>query len=387
MSSNHATLAPSSAPQWGNCSGSLRAQILAPKREEPEASRTGTAAHWVWAEVLNGNAYSCYDLIGSTAPNGVIIDESMAEGADIMCQDVNECGTRLNSLDALLVEHRVNMPQIHPENWGTLDAALYVPDRRVLFIWDYKHGHRQVKAKDNLQLINYAAGVVNKYQINGAQDQNITVVFKIVQPYCYHKEGPVEEWRITLSDLRGAWNQLREKAYEALSENPKLSTGPWCRDCKAVGICPAVRQRCYNFIDLVNEPYALDDMQGLDLATEYQLLNDGLPVIKARIDAIDDSLKHLIQSGDKSTGLGLENTKGRLSWTIPNDQVRALGVQFGIDVNKDEVLTPTQAKNKTPKEMRPFLEAVLKEVTHRPPGKSKLVNADDSLGARAFKRK
>ena len=385
----HAPLAPSSAPQWGRCSGSMLAQADIPN-PDTEQTREGTAAHWVMAEVLEaakrGEDTHAAAFIGKTAPNGVIIDDKMAEGAQVMCDDVLSVCERLNCLDRLLIEYRVSMQRIHPQNWGTLDAAVYLPERRTLFIWDYKHGHRDCQPKDNLQLVDYMAGLVEKYEIDGATDQITTFVARIVQPFCYYADGPVKEWSAKLSDLRAHWNILADKAAEAFS-NPKLTTGSHCRDCRAVGKCAATRKARYNFIELVNEPYEMDAMSGPDLRIERQILQDGVAVAKARLEAIEDELQHRVTQGDTTTGLTVQSKPGRLEWSCEPAKARALCAQFGVDISKDVVLTPTQSKSAAPKEVRPLLEQVMADYTRRPAGSLKLVEAENSIGARAFKRK
>lgn len=369
---------------------------------EDAQTREGTAAHWVMAEMLNAlkNPYAgqneplcCASFIGEQAPNGVLIDGKMAEGAQVIVDDIVETVLALSKKTHrdlwpdLLVEHRVNMPRIHEANWGTLDVALYVPDIRYLFIWDYKHGHRECRAGGNWQLTDYIAGLVEKYQISGQLDIHTTVVAKIVQPFCYQARSDVNTWTVNLSHLRGAFNILQAKAAEALSPEPTLSTGKHCRDCKAVGKCAAARRMGYNYIDMVGEPYAMDRMDGADLTAERLILQEGLTVAKARLEAIEDELQHRIGQGDTSSGLSLETSAGRLKWTVPVAQAVALAQQFGVDASSPGVLTPTQTKAKAPKEIRPYLEQVMSGVTERPAGALKLIDAADSMGARAFKRK
>lgn len=390
MSDNeHAPLAPSASPQWGHCSGSVLAQANLPN-PETEQTREGTAAHWVMAEVLEaakaGRHVTCASFIGQKAPNGVMIDDKMAEGAEVMVEDVLAVCERFGALGELMVERRVHMPQIHPQNWGTLDAGLYLRGRRVIFLWDYKHGHRECSPVDNFQLIDYLGGLVNEFGLNGIDDQQTMVVARIVQPFCYSAPGPVREWTCTLSDLRGAWNVLAAKAHEAFTD-PKLTTGPHCRDCRAVGKCAATRRARYNFIELVNEPYEMDQMNGADLATERGILKDGIAVAKARLEAIEDELHHRITGGQTDSGLTVESKPGRLEWTAPPAVARALCGQFGVDISKDAVLTPTQAKAAAPKEVRPLLEQVIANYTRRPAGSLQLVKADESRTARAFKKR
>ena len=386
---SHALLSPSSAPIWGHCSGSVMAQMGIPSPDTAQ-TREGTAAHWVMAEVLfayrGGVSLSADDFIGRVAPNGVVIDETMAEGAQVMIDDVVAMCDRHNCAADLLVEQRVDMPQIHPtHNWGTLDAAVYLKPLRTIVIWDYKHGHRDCDPKENLQLIDYIAGLVTRFNIDGYESQFITVSLRIVQPFCYYVRGPVREWVVKLADLRAYWNVLQMQAHEAFTD-PKLTTGVWCRDCRALGKCPATRKARYNFIELANQPYEMDDMTSHDLAVERLILKDGLAVTKARLEAIEDELRHRITAGDTGSGYTVEAVPGREHWAVPPNQVKAVFGQFEVDVTKDDILTPTQALKKTPKDKRPLIETFIKQFTKRESALT-LVPVEESRNARAFKPK
>lgn len=388
--SDHAYLAPSAAPQWAHCSGSVLAQADIPSPDTQD-TRAGTAAHWAMAEVLENHKtpgrgpLTCDSYVGETAPNGVVVDEAIAEGAQVMVDDVLAVCNCLNCLDDLLIEHRVHMPRIHPDNWGTLDAGVFIPERNALFIWDYKHGHRDCQAYENDQLIDYLQGLVEYYQIDGAADQMITVTARIVQPFCYYARGPIKEWIVRLSDLRPYWNRLESQAREAMT-SPTCTTGLWCRDCRAVGKCTATRKARYNFIELVRQPYDMDNMRGADLAVERGILEDGIAVAKARLEAVKDELRHRVQNGDISSGFTLETVPGRVTWAIPPAQARALFDQFGVDISKADVLTPNQSLKKTPADRRPLAASILSRFTTKNSALN-LVPVDESRVARAFKPK
>lgn len=397
MSSQHAPLPPSSAEQWGHCAGSFLAQQNLPDLER-ERTRLGNATHWVIEQVQlaykTGTHILCDVFEGRQAPNGVIIDGEIVEGAQIYIDSVVEQVETLSARlghdirDRLLVEHRVHAPQIHPtDNWGTLDTGLYVPELGTLLIWDYKHGNRECSVEDNLQIANYLAGIASAFRVDALLESQITVVARIVQPFCYHARGPVREWTFTLSDLRGHWNTLHRQAHEALGPNPTLTSGPWCRDCKAVGKCAVTRKARYNFIELANAAYEMDGMCGADLATEYRILGDGLEVAKARFKAIEDELVHRVQRGETDSGLALGTSSGREKWQIPHKQVVALCGQLGVDATKDGVKTPKQTRDSAPKEVRPMLQQIMAPVVRRSPGKLKLVPADKTKVARAFQPK
>ena len=389
----HALLAPSSAPQWGNCSGSLRAQADRPSHDSQE-TREGTAAHWVGSEVLlnrqsaargmpGRGPLECAEFLGKTAPNGVVIDAKMVEGPEIYVADVSAVCERFGVWHLLRVEKRVYMPRIHPENHGTPDAWVLLPDGSVLFLWDYKHGHRQNPAEGHLQLVNYAEGVCQETGIDGMADQRIRLVVRIVQPFCYSAGGAIDEWSVPLSDLRPYWNRLAAKAWEALNR-PTLTSGPWCRDCRAVGDCVAAKQTGYNLITVIDVPYAMDKMDLPALAVEREQLETALTVAKARFEAIEDELQHRIAAGEVGSGLAIEVGYGRLGWTVPPAQAVAVAAQFGVDASTPGVITPTETIKAAPVEVREMLRQTLKNFTRRPPGKAKLVPLEGTRSARAF---
>jgi len=385
--SEHAILPPSSADQWGNCSGWVRA-VAGVANPDTEKTIFGTASHWVFSESFE-RSIPCADFIGSVAPNGYVICEKAAEGAQVMVNDINKTlGTFPDEERVVFCEHRVYMPGIHRECWGTLDWGVWYPARRLLVNSDYKAGNRSHEAKDHLQTDLYLNGLANELKLNGLDDQRTRVVKRIVQPFSYKHNGPVDVWTGMLCDLRGTFNKLRMKAEQALSADPTLSSGKWCRDCVQVGKCPAARAAGYNAIHVLELPFSLDAMRGQDLKVELDLLEGAQGLIRSRVDAIRADLEHRVKSGDTSSGLVLENGKGGgKKWDVEPKVAVALAAQFGVDIGVEHVLTPTQSVAKIPAAMRPMFEQLIKDVTTNTPGKLKLIPASDSLSARAFARR
>lgn len=226
----------------------------------------------------------------------------------------------------------------------------------------------------------------NLYQITGAQDEYLTLSVRIVQPNCYKPCGAVDEWELPLSDIRGYVNQLHAKAHEAFT-NPKMSPGLHCRDCDAVGRCAPGRRAVHSWADYANSPYEIDTMSGHDLAVERGILKVGLAVAKSRLEAIEDDLTHRLRDGEAGTSLALHTKPGRRKWTVPVEQAIAFASQFGVDCAKHGAMTPTQTVAKMPIANREMFDEALNQITERPNGSLQLIDADDSITARAFKRK
>lgn len=387
MITEHAILAPSSAPQWGHCSGSVVANQNAPDVVS-ERAETGTASHWVAEQALQPLYKAqaplvCWSFIGAHAPNGVVIDEEMAEGAQVYVDAVYDT-VEANPGCPILIEQRVDMPHIHPDNWGTPDFALWNAATDTLYLDDYKFGHREVTAELNLQLINYTAGLM---QVCEGMNTSTAVVMRVIQPFCYHAPEPIRTWKTTVKDLQFWFRQLHEKAHQALGNSPTMTSGQHCRDCAAVARCRTARRMTYSVIDYVAEPYEINSMDGADLAAERRILEVGAKIVKARLDAVNDQLHTLISAGDTSSGLAIEAGQGRLKWVAPTAQVLALGRQFGVDLQGLKPITPTQAIKAVPKPMRDAFEGVIQPLTTRPPTGLKLILAENSRTARAFKSK
>ena len=391
--SDHAYLAPSSAPIWGFCSGSVTAQMSAGNPDSQE-SRNGTAAHWVGSECLKAwqaealDGPTCDEWLGRVDPDGTVIDDKMVEGAQIYVNEVLRTAQGHAMIGDLWIEQRVGMSTIHPENWGTLDACLPVLNENVIYLWDYKHGHREVDALGNLQMIDYLVGVMEKLGIDGHQEQRVDFVIRIVQPFAYSAKGAVTEWRGKLSELRAYVNQLISKAQEAF-ENPLFTGGAHCRDCTALGKCSTGRRWLYAWADYVNEPYSIDDMSAYDLAAERKLLKGMITVAKARLDAVEEDLTYRVKQGKgEDANLALATTEGRLTWIkeIPVDQIIAVCKQFDVDGQKDAAITPTQAIAKCNSETRDIFKEVLKTFAKRPVGLA-LIPVEESITSLAFKPK
>ncbi len=378
MGGQHASIAPSAAGIWGYCSGYLSIAHLAADHDT-DSTRAGTASHWVALDECARNDMDAEDYIGVADPDGTIVDEGTAEGAQAMVDMIKSLREQYPNADEL-IEHRVYMYNIHPNNWGTLDYARVMLDKNLIVIGDYKHGHREVGAVRNLQLIDYAMGVLNSYGLTLETNQSLVFEFRICQPFAYSPEGPVKVWRATVAELMPVWRMLAEQA----NADPHMTVGMHCRDCPAVGRCSAARRACYSVMDYTAQPFLIDNMDGADLATERKLLQVAAKLVDVRLSDIEEQLLHRVKNGDTESGLALKATSGRAKWREKDETVIATFNTVGMDVSKLATITPTQAQKMAKTEaQRKALEAM----QHRPGGKLELIDAADKPAAIAFRQK
>jgi len=375
----HARLAPSSAPVWGRCTGSVVAAQALPQGET-DATRNGSAAHWVGEQCLD----SCFNhtgtpsdpaaWVGQIAPNGVVIDESHAAGAAVYVNDIRGTFAEYPPFE-VCIEQRVYMPTIHAENNGTPDA--WTHHDGTIYLWDYKHGHGGVQAEGNLQLINYLEGIRLKLGLTDAPCD-----LRIVQPNSYDGQGPVRRWLTTLAEVRPYVELLRQQA-QAVDLNPTLTSGDHCRYCPAAGRCPALRESGYNLVHMAGLPLQFDRMTAQDLAVERDILTAGVKLIKARLESIEDALEHAVRGGDSSSGLALQSVSGSPNWAVKPDQAIAAAALCGIDISRPHCDTPTQARAKLPAQQRAMFDAAIEPLTTRK-SSLKLIRADNTMAAQVF---
>ena len=202
MSGNHAVLAPSSAARRWACPGSRAMEAAQPPEQESPEAVEGTTAHWVLAWLL---ASTIAPAVGTLAENGYPVDQDMVDGAMLCAESVFGITTRYG-LDVQSEQHVTMHDTIHPLCDGTPDVFAVDETRRVIYLWDYKYGHGYVDAFENPQLIEYLAGIVERFGQTITDDQIWSFRAFIVQPRNYHRDGPIREWNGRLSDLRPHFN-------------------------------------------------------------------------------------------------------------------------------------------------------------------------------------
>lgn len=342
MSGDHALLAPSSAKRWVKCNASALLEACYPD-DETDAAREGTAAHWVASEQLTHAAIPA-TLLGVAAPNGVIVTDEMIEAAGVYVAHVRSHLERLGlDHDALVVEQRVDIPRVHPENWGTPDCWLY---NRVgsheLHVWDYKFGHGFVDEFENWQLIDYTAGILDRLGLNGQDDQTLTVHTHIVQPRCYHASGPVRSWSVPAVHLRAHFNILAMAAKDAMSGQASAKPGEHCVNCKARHACNALQEDAYRSAQIARESVSVD-LSPEALGLELHYLRGALTRLQARLTGLEQQAESLLRSGQRVPYSTLVQSSGRQQWSVSVAEVLALGALCNVKVAKDDVITPQQA--------------------------------------------
>lgn len=365
MNRSHSRFAPSAAARWVRCPLSRTMAEAFPDESGPAAIE-GTAAHWVAEQMVLGRP----PAEGTITPNGQEVTEEMLDGAELYADDV------LGTVPAPVLETPVACPSIHPECFGTPDARYVSDDRRMLFLWDYKFGHRPVDPFENWQLTCYAAGLLDAMGVNGLADQHTRVVFRVVQPRAHHRDGPVREWACMASDLRPLINILHTAAHR---EPTDFQVSAECEDCPGRHACKALQHTALTHADTAGRGGLPDVLAPADAALELRLLQRAADRIRARITGLEGQVEGMLRRGDAVPGYRMAQGSARERWTRPPAEVIALGAMMGVDVAKPPAaITPRQARDAG------LPGTIVAAYSERPAGAMKLVPDDGSFLRRVF---
>lgn len=250
MAGKHATLSPSAAHRWMNCTA---APLLEKDIEDKGSTfaEEGTLAHAYCAKKLK-------EFLGLS------VDDENAEIAQLAEQyhsgEMDEYtdtyktivlekfnAARAKTKDAqLLVEVKLDFSHYVPDAFGTSDAIIIADD--VMEVIDFKYGKGvKVSAVENPQMMIYALGAWDLFNF----EYNISKVrMTIVQP----RIDNLSEFEISANDLiKWAVDELQPKAKEAYAGGTQ-KPGAWCQFCKVKAKCKALATTCVNAQQMNQDP-------------------------------------------------------------------------------------------------------------------------------------
>lgn len=381
---SHSIISPSSASVWSKCTAYPTFSQPYQDNEDTEASREGTAAHEL-GEALIRLALAMPDpilpsirdtFVGQLSPNGEVWTDEMFDGAWLYAGEiVREHKRYPGSLYGL--EGKVQSPSIHAESFGTIDHYMYVESIHTVKIWDFKFGYRAVEAENNMQMINYFAGILDTHNIT----DDCKVEMTIVQPRAYHRDGPIRTWKTTGAELRAKVNMLHNKAQEALSGDTNCLTGSHCRYCEARHDCEAALNCGMDLYEVASKPIRTV-MSFDDMGVQLDIIDRAIEQLGFLKTAYEQRITNELKQGGHVDGWSLSPKYGNLEWNVDLDQVLNLGKMMGVELEKPKaVITPRQAMDKGLDK-----DAVM-ALASRKKGTVKLTRKGDTVASKIFGKK
>ena len=361
-------LKPSKAARRVACAGSHRLEALYPQDNSPTAQE-GIAAHWLASEYLR----TPYLSNATHAPNGVEITDEMREGAQLYSGFINAN----DFMDEIHIEERMHIKAIHPDCWGTPDCWTVQSNFKAdsifdVHIYDYKFGRGFVEVYENWQLIEYAAGIIDKLGFDGLTDQRTMVHMHVIQPRSFHPEGQIRTWAVKASALCPYFNILRSAEENAMANSANTTVSSECNYCTARHSCPALATAAMCAVDIAGSsiPHNLNAEQ---VSNELRFLEHHADLLAARISGLSAEALALIKNGERLPHHHAVRGKGRERWKLDAEEVIAFGEMMGVSLSKPTVITPKQAIALK----HPMLtEKQVREWSQTPYGELKLVPLD-----------
>ena len=358
----HALIAPSSLELTIACAGSLQLQLSVPELPPTDDEALGTAAHWVALRYAAGYGHEL--PVGTKFTNGGKqweVDNDMVVGATIYKNAMGGAHSHLRLEDA------VNITRIHPEHcYGTPDAWAYYPETRfspealaahpdlpkgavkLIRVGDYKFGHRYHEVFQHPQLCAYAAGVMERLNLSD-NDPDLWLELIIVQPRCFHREGPVRRWLAHASEIRGTINQAWNAGQRALQPNPETTVNKHCGDCRARHVCKTLQWASGGFVEFSGSAEAVE-LTPEATGIEMMLIEDAIERLDARLTGIQAQAEAMLRQGKAVPHYHLEAGQSRRIYRddVTVEEVLGMGDLLNVDLRKkqtkkDLLVTPRQA--------------------------------------------
>ena len=361
--STHAQLSPSKRSRWALCPGSIREEAKYPDQESGPAAIDGTHSHTLLEVCIKADLADPMIMVGAKMNDHegeFIVDKSRAERVKVAIDYITR--QSLNGLCKIISETRVDPAPLlgRDDLSGTVDVQIIGGD--TLELIDYKDGMGVVSAEGNLQLEQYAYGVLAGYKlpVNGAYPFQF-VRMTIIQPkLALRGMQPITSHTVSVADLfKNMGTIITQAAATDRPDAPLVPGESQCKFCRAKGSCSALASNVMKEVGIMFQPVTqtLDvaqqsadkDPSSMDDAQIAQIM-EAAPLMRQLLEGVEKEAMRRIQSGQTIPGLKLVNGRGSRAWALPEEEMAEKLVKMGIPkgaIYETKLVTPAKAEKLT----------------------------------------
>jgi len=362
--SAHAQLSPSKRNRWALCPGSIREEAKYPEQSGGAAAIDGTHTHTLLEVCLNDGDVDASFHVGVEMEDHeglFVVDKERAARVQVALDYIKKRVT--DSFMTLLSESKVDPAFLlgRDDLSGTVDVQII--GNGVLELIDYKDGMAPVDAKGNMQLEQYAYGVLAGYKlpVNGAYPFD-TVRMTIIQPKLAMKGmNPISSCDVSVSDLMANMGTIiRQAAATDAPDAPLVPGESQCKYCRAKGNCSALASNVMKEVGIMFQPIV---NQTLDVAqqsadkdptamndAQIRQIMEAAPLMRQLLEGVEKEALRRLKAGQSIDGLKLVNGRGSRAWALPESEIAEKLVKMGIPktaVYETKLVTPAKAEKLT----------------------------------------
>jgi hypothetical protein len=362
--SDHAKLSPSKRSRWALCPGSIREEAKYPDTGSGPAAADGTHSHTLLEHCIKNGLSDPMDQVGETFTDheGTFkVDADRAARVKTAIEYIRE--RSMNGMFKVISEQKVDPEFLlgRKDLSGTVDCQIIGPDWIELI--DYKDGMGVVSAEGNMQLEQYAYGVLAGYKlpVNGAYPFN-THRMTIIQPKLALKGmKPITSHEVSVRSLLDNMGTIIVQA--AATDKPDAPLVPGesqCKFCRAKGSCAALAGNVMKEVGIMFQPVVTEtldvaqqsadkDPAQMDDAQIRQIM-EAAPLMRQLLEAVEKEAMRRMESGISIPGLKLVNGRGSRAWALPEAEMAEKLVKMGIPkgaIYETKLVTPAKAEKLT----------------------------------------
>jgi hypothetical protein len=377
--SDHAKLSPSKRSRWALCPGSIREEAKYPDTGSGPAAADGTHSHTLLEHCIKQfvDPLSMVGQLMTDHEGSFHVDKDRAERVKVAFDYVHKIenlGLRVISETKVDPEFLLGRKDLS----GTVDLQIIGAD--TLELIDYKDGMGIVSAEGNMQLEQYAYGVLAGYKlpVNGAYPIEY-VKMTIIQPKLALRGMPaITSHDVSVRDLLANMGTIITQA--AATDKPDAPLVPGesqCKFCRAKGSCAALAGNVMKEVGIMFQPVVT---QTLDVAqqsadkdpaqmddAQIRQIMEAAPLMRQLLEGVEAEALRRLKSGQTIPGLKLVNGKGSRSWSLPDAEIAEKLVKMGIPksaVYETKLVSPAKAEKLTWEKVSAG-EKVQKQLTDR----------------------
>ena len=363
--SDHAKLSPSKRSRWALCPGSIREEAKYPDEGSGPAAIDGTHSHTLLEYCIQNNRF--IDPMMQIGANFLdhegefVVHQDRAERVKIAVDYIRE--RSMYGMFKVLSEEKVDPEHLlgRSDLSGTVDCQIIGDD--FLELIDYKDGMGIVTAEGNMQLEQYAYGVLAGYKlpVNGAYPIS-KVRMTIIQPkLALRGMSAITSYEVPVSHLLANMGTIIAQA--AATDKPDAPLVPGesqCKFCRAKGSCSALASNVMKEVGIMFQPVVTEtldvaqqsadkDPSTMDDAQIRQIM-EAAPLMRQLLEAVEKEALRRLESGQTIPGLKLVNGRGSRAWALPEAEMAEKLVKMGIPktaIYETKLVTPAKAEKLT----------------------------------------